>query len=311
MRYFIAIDSGGTKTDAVLFAETGHIVARSLTMGCNAMDIGIDTACNHLLSVVQDLSKQVPEDGELIAVYSGVAATDYFCGALGKFVAPHFPGIKMRFEDDAVNLISGVIGHKNGACLVGGTGSSLYARIDGEIIHLGGWGYLIDTGGSGYAIGRDAILASFRYVDGRGPYTKIYDLIKSQMGKNPEENIPGIYEGGRPYIASFARTVFQARKDGDEIAEQIFQKAVNAMAELTYAADKYFDETYDVVLGGGIFASFPEYTEALKQKASPKANLIRSTVPPLLGGMIEALWDGGINASPEVCKNFVEEYTRL
>lgn len=311
MRYFIAIDSGGTKTDAVLFAETGHIVARSLTMGCNAMDIGIDTACNHLLSVVQDLSKQVPEDGELIAVYSGVAATDYFCGALGKFVAPHFPGIKMRFEDDAVNLISGVIGHKNGACLVGGTGSSLYARIDGEIIHLGGWGYLIDTGGSGYAIGRDAILASFRYVDGRGPYTKIYDLIKSQMGKNPEENIPGIYEGGRPYIASFARTVFQARKDGDEIAEQIFQKAVNAMAELTYAADKYFDETYDVVLGGGIFASFPEYTEALKQKASPKANLIRSTVPPLLGGMIEALWDGGIDASPEVCKNFVEEYTRL
>ena len=311
MRYFIAIDSGGTKTDAVLFAETGHIVARSLTMGCNAMDIGIYTACNHLLSVVQDLSKQVPEDGELIAVYSGVAATDYFCGALGKFVAPHFPGIKMRFEDDAVNLISGVIGHKNGACLVGGTGSSLYARIDGEIIHLGGWGYLIDTGGSGYAIGRDAILASFRYVDGRGPYTKIYDLIKSQMGKNPEENIPGIYEGGRPYIASFARTVFQARKDGDEIAEQIFQKAVNAMAELTYAADKYFDETYDVVLGGGIFASFPEYTEALKQKASPKANLIRSTVPPLLGGMIEALWDGGIDASPEVCKNFVEEYTRL
>lgn len=311
MRYFIAIDSGGTKTDAVLFAETGHIVARSLTMGCNAMDIGIDTACNHLLSVVQDLSKQVPEDGELIAVYSGVAATDYFCGALGKFVAPHFPGIKMRFEDDAVNLISGVIGHKNGACLVGGTGSSLYARIDGEIIHLGGWGYLIDTGGSGYAIGRDAILASFRYVDGRGPYTKIYDLIKSQMGKNPEENIPGIYEGGRPYIASFARTVFQARKDGDEIAEQIFQKAVNAMAELTYAADKYFDETYDVVLGGGIFASFPEYTEALKQKVSPKANLIRSTVPPLLGGMIEALWDGGIDASPEVCKNFVEEYTRL
>ena len=79
-----------------------------------------------------------------------------------------------------------------------------------------------------------------------------------RQDRNPEENIPGIYEGGRPYIASFARTVFQARKDGDEIAEQIFQKAVNAMAELTYAADKYFDETYDVVLGGGIFASFPE-----------------------------------------------------
>ncbi|MBQ2868327.1 MAG: hypothetical protein IJE87_08145 [Firmicutes bacterium] len=311
MRYFIAIDSGGTKTDAVLFAETGHIVARSLTMGCNAMDIGIDTACNHLLSVVTDLANQVPQGGRLTAVYSGVAATDYFCGAIGKFVAPHFPGVTMRFEDDAVNLISGVIGHKNGACLVGGTGSSLYARIDGKIIHLGGWGYLIDTGGSGYAIGRDAILASFRYVDGRGPKTRIYDLIKEQMGKNPEDNIPGIYEGGRPYIASFARTVFAARKEGDAVAEQIFQKAVHAMAELTFAADKYFDDTYDVVLGGGVFASFPEYTEALKQQASPKANLIRSAVPPLLGGVIEALWDGGIDATPEICQTFIDQYTRL
>lgn len=41
MRCFIAIDSGGTKTDAVLFEETGHILARSLTQGCNAMDIGL------------------------------------------------------------------------------------------------------------------------------------------------------------------------------------------------------------------------------------------------------------------------------
>lgn len=48
----------------------------------------------------------------------------------------------------------------------------------------------------------------------------------------PEKNIPGIYEGGRPYIASFARTVFQARKEGDAAAEEIFQKAVHALASL-------------------------------------------------------------------------------
>ena len=52
MRYFIAIDSGGTKTDAVLFDENGHIISRSLTKGCNAMDIGIDQACQHLLFVL-------------------------------------------------------------------------------------------------------------------------------------------------------------------------------------------------------------------------------------------------------------------
>lgn len=311
MRYFIAIDSGGTKTDAVLFDETGHILTRSLTMGCNAMDIGIDTACHHLLSVVQDLTGKIPADGKLTALYSGVAATDYFNGALGKFVQPYFPGVKMRFEDDAVNLISGTLGHKDGCCIVGGTGSSLYARIGGKIIHLGGWGYLIDTGGSGYAIGRDALLAAFRYCDGRSGKTLLYDLIKKQMGMPPEENIPGIYAGGRPYIASFARTVFQARKEGDEAAEQIFQKAVHALAELTYAAERYFDGPYDVVLGGGIFASFPEYAQALKEQASPMANLIRSEVPPVLGGVIEALWDGGIPDSPKIRQRFIEDYSRF
>ena len=311
MRYFIAIDSGGTKTDAVLFDETGHILTRSLTMGCNAMDIGIDTACQHLLSVIQELASKVPADGTLAALYSGVAATDYFNGALGKFVQPHFPGVKMRFEDDAVNLISGTLGHKDGCCIIGGTGSSLYARIDGKIIHLGGWGYLIATGGSGYAIGRDALLAAFRYCDGRSCKTLLYDLIKEQMGMPPEENIPGIYAGGRPYIASFARTVFLARKEGDETAEQIFQKAVYSLAELTYAAERHFGGPYDGVMGGGIFAAFPEYAQALKEQASPMANLIRSEVPPILGGVVEALWEGGIEDSPEIRHRFIDDYSRL
>lgn len=311
MRYYIAIDSGGTKTDAVLFDETGHIVSRSLTMGCNAMDIGIDAACSHLLSVVRALAAEVPRGGVLTAIYSGVAATDYFDGALGKFIQPHFPGVKTRFEDDAVNLISGTLGHQNGCCIVGGTGSSLYARIDGKIIHLGGWGYLIDTGGSGYAIGRDALLAAFRYVDGRGGKTLLYDLIAELMHMPPEKNIPGIYAGGRPYIASFARTVFQARREGDPIAEEIFRKAVHSLAELTYAAEKYFQGPFNGVLGGGIFAAFPEYAEALQQEASPFANLIRAEVPPVLGGVIEALWDGGIPDTPEIRQRFLEDYRRL
>jgi len=197
MRCFIAIDSGGTKTDAVLFEETGHILARSLTQGCNAMDIGIGSACESLLGVLQNLVARIPGDGTLVSIYSGVAATDYFGGELGRYIRPYFPDVTMRFEDDAVNLISGTLGHQDGCCIISGTGSSLYARIGERIVHLGGWGYLIDTGGSGYAIGRDAILAVFRYCDGRAPYTRLYDLIQEQMGMPPEKNIPGIYEGGK------------------------------------------------------------------------------------------------------------------
>ena len=107
MRCFIAIDSGGTKTDAVLFEETGHILARSLTQGCNAMDIGIGSACESLLGVLQNLVARIPRDGTLVSIYSGVAATDYFGGDLGRYIRPYFPDVTMRVEEDAVNLISG------------------------------------------------------------------------------------------------------------------------------------------------------------------------------------------------------------
>ena len=44
MRYFLAIDAGGTKTDAVVFDETGHIIYRDLSAGNNGMDIGQEAA---------------------------------------------------------------------------------------------------------------------------------------------------------------------------------------------------------------------------------------------------------------------------
>ena len=142
-------------------------------------------------------------------------------------------------------------------------------------------------------------------------FVKYYDYLKKQMGLPPENNIPGIYNGGRPYIASLANVVFLARKDNDKIAECVFQKNVYSLAELTFAAEKYFCGPYKCVLGGGIFTAFPEYAEALKKQCSPLAELIRATVPPILGGVIEALYDGGINCTSSIRSKFLEDYSLL
>lgn len=202
-----------------------------------------------------------------MSIYSGVAATDYFGGELGRYIRPYFPDVTMRFEDDAVNLISGTLGHQGRLLYHQRTGSSLYARIGERIVHLGGWGYLIDTGGSGYAIGRDAILAVFRYCDGRAPYTRLYDLIQEQMGMPPEKNIPGIYEGGRPYIASFARTVFQARKEGGAAAEEIFQRPYMLWQSLHLRRRGSLEAPTREFWAAEFLPAFPEYAEELKAQA--------------------------------------------
>ena len=40
-------------------------------------------------------------------------------------------------------------------------------------------------------------------------------------------------------------------------------------------------------------------------------NIAWITVPPILGGVIEALFDGGINCTDEIRTKFLEEYSLL
>ena len=81
MEYLIAIDSGGTKTDAVLFDETGHILMRDVSAGANGNDIGKENARDILLAAIKRLAAEAPKPVK--AVYGGVAGGpyfgDYFC----------------------------------------------------------------------------------------------------------------------------------------------------------------------------------------------------------------------------------------
>lgn len=44
MGYFIALDAGGTKTETLLLDESGRILLRDISLGCNAMDMGLEEA---------------------------------------------------------------------------------------------------------------------------------------------------------------------------------------------------------------------------------------------------------------------------
>ena len=47
---------------------------------------------------------------------------------------------------------------------------------------VGGYGYLIDDGGSGYALGRDILTAVVRAADGRGPATALTQAVFAALG---------------------------------------------------------------------------------------------------------------------------------
>ena len=310
MKYCIAIDGGGTKTDTVLFDTEGNIHARHVGAGNNPTDIGCEEAVKRLLADIDAVYQYA--GGAVEALYGGIAGTlpngDIYSGA----IAQRYAVRHIRIDDDGCNLISGAFGHADGCGMVCGTGSSLFVRREGQPLrHIGGKGYMIDTGGSGFEIGRDAICMALRAADGRIEHTVLQELLGEMLGCPIDDRIiPMVHRGGRPYIASFAAAVFAGRKMGDRVCEEIFRRHSALMADLTFAAQTSFDAEFNVAAGGGIVEHFPEYFAAIKEKCAPGARLVLQSAPPVYGAAAEAMWDAGRTVTDGFRARFLEEYAR-
>ena len=61
MGYFIALDAGGTKTETLLLDESGRILLRDISLGCNAMDMGLESPpCAGWRSIFPAASRTMP-----------------------------------------------------------------------------------------------------------------------------------------------------------------------------------------------------------------------------------------------------------
>lgn len=308
MRYFITIDGGGTKTDSVLFDETGHVVLRDISMGCNALDAGIEVAKNRFTEIFTKMCEASPS-GSIDAAFCGVAGSFPYAKSFKEEVLPKLNVKSFRMQTDFSMIISGMIGTGDGCAMVCGTGGSLGIRKNGEIVkHIGGRGYLIDAMGGGYSIAREGLHRCYRALDGRDEHTLLVDLFEKEIGKPLLDSVGDFYFGGRRYIASFAHLVFEGRELGDRACYEIIDKCSTKLAEYTWAAEKDFDGQFPVVMGGGIFVAYPYYADMVKAKASRKAKMIMSNVPPVYGGAVEAMADAGLACDESFKTTFLREY---
>lgn len=311
MNYFIAIDGGGTKTDSILFDETGHIIQRDVSKGCNSLDIGAEPAKERLKDIFLKLYSASP-DGTVCTAFCGVAGSFPYADDFQKEILQQVPLKSLRIQNDVGILISGMLGSADGCGMVCGTGSGLGVQIKGEMVAgIGGRGYLVDALGSGFAMAREALCKAFRAIDGRDAHTVLVDLFQQALGKPLQNALPDIYAGGRRYIASFAHLVFEGQAMGDRASCEIIENGALRLAELTWAAEKYFEGAFPVVMGGGIFAAYPHYAQMVKEKASSRANMICSNVPPVYGSAVEAMDAAGLVCDLSFRETFLKEYALL
>ena len=308
MHNIIAIDGGGTKTLTVLFQEDGHILYLRSAPGTNPLDIGVEASQNRILHAIYSAAKHATE--KLSAIYAGVAGLVYFDQYFQQDICAMFGADNFTIETDGRNLISSELTHnEDGCCLIVGTGCGTWIRTKqrDHIFHVGGWGYLVDTLGSGYALGRDVLRAVCLAHDGRGPKTVLTQLLEEETGKSLLPVMPELYAGGRARFASLAHLVFEGQQLGDKICHDIIEAGATRLSELIWAADSYFDREYTVVSGGGIVTAYPSYFERIRMKCPERANLILASVPPIFGAAVEAMHRSGLELSDHFRDVFIAD----
>lgn len=238
--YVLGIDGGGTKT-AVCMADLDGTVIHTFTTG--AININGES----LENVRRNLQKIFVQE---VFPFGGVHECRSVCvGAAGVsnvearlFLDNTIREIgyrgRLHITGDHQTALYGALGTPTGIILIAGTGSICYGKNRaGEEHRTGGFGYLIDDEGSGYAIGRDILTAVVRAHDGRGEKTLLTSAVFEQLGvKTMEELVRFVYHKNtnKRDIAALAVCLTEACTAGDGAAYRIVGKCCDELVALLY-----------------------------------------------------------------------------
>lgn len=309
MKYYIGIDSGGTKTESVLVDGSGRVVLRRTDGGGNPNFVGADKSGGLLLDIIQDLCNKSP--GPVSGVFAGLAGVVGFGSVFTEQLRGRTGIYALCVGTDAIPLLTGGLYRADGGCVIAGTGTACFVRRGGELYQVGGWGYMFDSGGGGYNLGRDAIAAALHEQDGQGPPTALSGLITTKLGGHPKDMISRLYERGPSYVASFAGAVFDGCRLGDRVSLDIMHRNIGCIAKMICAAGKRLDGAFAVVLGGGIFSNYPEYSASLRGLVPERIKLLVSDMPPVFGAAVEAVFTAGDEISSDFKDNFKKTYDEI
>lgn len=238
MEYFVGLDGGGTKTIAYLGDRKGTLVHQVKGGPTNYHSVGIEGARKSLEEIFATLKDQAGVSLEMIqGLCLGGAGID--CDQDVETITKLFRqmgyGNALKVVNDGVTTLVGANGGKEGAIIISGTGSIAYGMdAQGNSFRVGGWGHLIDDGGSGYWIGRACLSRIMEGYDGRKSPWALWDKVKATLDLgHPEELVEFIYSPNRQkhHIAQLAPLVIEAY-DQDEEAKAIIDAAIGELAKL-------------------------------------------------------------------------------
>lgn len=293
MRYMLAIDGGGTKTEVAVATETGEIISRSYSGPSNWTTTPRKIAQENMIEGIESALKQVPGI-KIDLITAGVAGAARKEWELKEFLESLNIAKEVIVTTDAHIALVGALLGMEGIIVIAGTGSISYGRRDDRERRTGGWGYLLGDEGSAYDVGRRGMMAALKAYDGRGEKTLLLDMFYEYLGQGDVEAlIRIIYERSKDIISGFARYVVRSGEMGDMVALDILNTASYELSLLGISTAEGLgyqrEDRFDLAYTGGFFKAkdivVEPFVNFIKEKF-PDASIFPAKAEPVVGAII-------------------------
>lgn len=320
--HILGVDGGGTALSGCLIRGDGEILAtRQAAPVIYAQVRGaIAQPISQLLATLQHDANVAtgPVD------FAGVCSTGVGRPADREIVSSALRTANLAkhitVDSDAVSALTGAFAGGPGIIVNAGTGSFAFARTDaGNLVRIGGWGYLIGDEGSGFALARNAINTALQDWDGRGEKTALRKIFEQHFQvESIELSISKIYQPDfdRGRMAKLAPLVFEAAANGDAVAQRLLAKTGFALGRHVQAALEKFEQQQSIplVLLGGLFRRrdmlLPSFWQALDNEKE-RVQIVEARFPPVIGAALLALVQAGNAIDEDFLKRLEKSYTAM
>ncbi|MFE3854931.1 N-acetylglucosamine kinase [Streptomyces griseorubiginosus] len=306
----LAVDAGNSKTDVVVVADDGSVLATARGGGFRPPVVGVEAAVDTLADAV----------GRAFAA-AGVSSIEHVSACLAN---ADFPveeerlaaalharawGGSVEVRNDTFAILRAGVTEPRGVAVVCGAGINCVGmRPDGRTARFPALGRISGDWGGGWGLAEEALWHAARAEDGRGPATDLARVLPAHFG------LPSMYALIEALhledIAPVRRheltpVLFATAAAGDPVARSLVDRLADevvAMATVALTRLDLLDEETPVLLGGSVLAArHPQLDDRIGEllaERAPKAVPRVVTASPVLGAALLGL--DRVAAPPEV-----------
>lgn len=300
MPYFLGVDTGGTKSVAMVTDENGRVMGTGRAGAGNWEMIGWDKTRQVITKIVSEaLDEAGLKPAQISSAGFGLAGYDWpeDYQPHADIIAGLLPDIPSKLVNDAfVGLWAGSESGW-GVVVSAGTSCNCYGRDQqGHVGRVTGSSYLSGERAGAGEIVKFAVQSVAEAWSKRGPETALAKAFCLETGAaDVSDLLAGLMRGRYQIDASLAPIVFKTAEQNDEVAQNIIHWAGEGLADLILGVARQIniqEKRFDVVLSGTVLMDNhilqKTLAETVKRQA-PLAAFICLSSPPVTGAILMAM----------------------